>query len=625
MSLFTEFKTAANWILLKYLQVFLIKHLLNHISIREMEEKGPPVMSSENHGSWDSMGKNLQKPQFLSKCLNREKTAAPKKKGPDPTIHCKTCHEEFATLVQGSWAGLTISKETEEQKRQRKKCVDCRKGNDASKLVCRLCDKSIVKANSSNSSGGPDFAVGGSKLHSSLEEHMRSAEHTQREIVLNYYKEFASIKGFNWAKDVDAKYLKFFLNVLQAKAVHEKITQICCLSALTNSLEISPSMYASLYKHLDYLIRHQVNNFACFLCTSCFFTWKELQEHVLTQQHIGEQAVWASRLQNTLISRKAVLCAECDIFVEDDNLDAHRDHELPETVKLQEPKRAKRKSGGRADITEEEEEEVEAEEEEWEEWVETQEDEIEEESSDSSAASSPQKSSNARSSSSPAKTSIQSSPSPEPSKSKTSPKNSKVVEARSSLEASLKLDEKTASMDTVPSVETQTSSSEKDVPNVDQGLKDLDDLMEKESSEKARPAKRIKLEKVSHADAENPTEPEDIPDYVYFCLDCEAESGNSEEELKSRFPLSIDLAGHINATSHQNFSPIKETVKVKLNNLSYTSEHNATIIKKWRRLVKDGDITSIKYSPPRKCKKCDMVFEDSVDMFKHIKSSHIEI
>ena len=81
---------------------------------------------------------------------------------------------------------------------------------------------------------------------------------------------------------------------------------------------------------------------------------------------------------NTLISRKAVLCAECDIFVEDDNLDAHRDHELPETVKLQEPKRAKRKSGGRADITEEEEEEVEAEEEEWEEWVETQEDEIEE-------------------------------------------------------------------------------------------------------------------------------------------------------------------------------------------------------------------------------------------------------
>ena len=610
---------------LKYLQVFLIKHLLNHISIREMEEKGPPVMSSEKSTSWDSMGKTLPKPQFLSKCLNREKSAAPKKKGPDSTIHCKTCHEEFATLVQGSWAGLTISKETEEQKRQRKKCVDCRKGNDASKLVCRLCDKSIVKGNS-NSAGGPEFAVGGSKLHSSLEEHMRSAEHTQREIVLNYYKEFASIKGFNWAKDVDAKYLKFFLNVLQAKAVHEKITQICCLSALTNSLEISPSMYASLYKHLDYLIRHQVNNFACFLCTSCFFTWKELQEHVLTQQHIGEQAVWASRLQNTLISRKAVLCAECDIFVEDDNLDAHQDHELPETVKLQEPKRTKRKSGGRADITEEEEEEVEAEEEEWEEWVEPQEDEIEEESSDSSAASSPQKSSDARISSSPEKISKESSPSTEPSMSKTSPKKSKTNETGLPLlkKASLKLNDETPPMAADPAIETQSPTVDREVPDVDQGLKDLDNLMEKESSEKERPAKRIKLEKVSHKDEETfPAEV--VPDYVYFCLDCEAQSGNSEEELKSRFPLSIDLAGHINATSHQNFSPIKETVKVKLNNLSYTSEHNATIIKKWRRLVKDGEITSIKYSPPRKCKKCDAIFEDSVDMFKHIKSSHIEM
>ena len=103
--------------------------------------------------------------------------------------------------------------------------------------------------------------------------------------------DFARIKGFNWEKDVDGKNLKFFLNVLQAKAVHENITQICCLSALSSSLEISPSLYGSLYKHIDNLIRcshlhisvqhiflrHKVNNFACFLCTLCFLTWKELQ------------------------------------------------------------------------------------------------------------------------------------------------------------------------------------------------------------------------------------------------------------------------------------------------------------------------------------------------------------
>ena len=594
--------------------MYLIKHLLNHISIREMEEKGPPVMSWERQlsSAMDSLGKEKRKP-----------TPQPKKKGPDATIHCKSCNEEFASLVQGSWAGLAISNETEaqRQRREKKKCAVCQKGNDASKLVCRLCDKAIVKA---NSSGGPDFAVGGAKLYSTLEEHMRSAEHTQREIVLNYYKEFASIKGFNWTKDVDAKNLKFFLNVLQAKAVHEKITQICCLSALTNSLDISPSMYASLYKHLDYLIRHQVSNFACFLCMCCFFTWKELQEHVLTQQHIGEQEVWASRLQNTLISRKAVLCAECDMFVEDDHLDVHRDHELPETVKPQEPKRTKRKSGGRADITEEEEEEVEAEEEEWEEWVESQEGGMEEESSDSSAANSPEKQLDPRSSISPDEISLQSTSPTEPSKSlKTKTDETEVTLLN---EVSSKPNEEETFTDTVPSEQTSTQSKRK-VPEVDQGLKDLDDLMEKESSEKARPAKRIKLEKASHnTDPETPRGTEEVfPDYFYFCLDCEAESLTPEEEIKSRFPLSIDLAGHINATGHQNFSPIKDKVGVKLNNLSFSSEHNTTIIKKWRRLVKDGEITTIKYSPPRKCKKCDKIFEDSVDMFQHIKSSHIEM
>ena len=585
--------------------MYLIKHLLNHISIREMEEKGPPVMTRE-------------RPSTLDAPTNQTQQRSSKKKGPDSAIHCKTCHEEFATLVKGSWAGLSISKQTEEQKKERKKCADCRRGHDASKLVCKLCDKKIVMG---NSSGGPDYAVGGSKLHSSLEEHMRSAEHTQREIVLNYYKEFANIKGFNWAKDVDAKNLKFFLNVLQAKAVHEKITQICCLSALTNSIDISPSMYASLYKHVDHLIRHQVNNFACFLCTSCFFTWKELQEHVLTQEHISEQSVWASRLQNTLIPRKAVLCAECDVFVEDDGLDAHREHELPETVKPQDPKQKDRKSGGRADITEEEEEEVEAQEEEWEEWVEPPEEEIEEEeeeTSDSSGADSPQKV-EAPSSVPPA---VQSSSVPEPPVSNQPPDKSQTNEDGLSL---LKEPTTSSSVDKVPPTQEPTPSAERGTSEIDQGLKDLDNLMEKESSEQPRPAKRIKLEKVSNNEDDDKNQTEADTDYFYFCMDCEDEENNVDDELKTRFPLSIDLAGHINTTSHQNFAPIKDKMNIKLKNVSFSSEHNAIVIKNWRRLVKDGDITSFKYSPAKKCSKCESVFEDSLDMFKHIKSSHMEM
>ena len=121
--------------------------------------------------------------------------------------------------------------------------------------------------------GDTEYIIGGSKLHKTLEEHLLSEEHRQviihlkinfaeayfffiqREIVFYYYLDFARIKGFNWEKDVDAKNLKFFLTVLQAKAVHENITQICCLSALSSSLEISPSLYGSLYKHIDNLIR----------------------------------------------------------------------------------------------------------------------------------------------------------------------------------------------------------------------------------------------------------------------------------------------------------------------------------------------------------------------------------
>ena len=149
--------------------------------------------------------------------------------------------------------------------------------------------------------------------------------------------------------------------------------------------------------------------------------------------------------------------------------------------------------------------------------------------------------------------------------------------------------------------------------------------MEKESSEQPRPAKRIKLEKVSNNEDDDKNQTEADTDYFYFCMDCEDEENNIDDEIKTRYPLSIDLAGHINTTSHQNFAPIKDKMNLKLKNVSFSSEHNAIVIKNWRRLVKDGDITRFKYSPAKKCSKCDSVFEDSLDMFKHIKSSHMEM
>ena len=87
--------------------------------------------------------------------------------------------------------------------------------------------------------------------------------------------------------------------------------------------------------------------------------------------------------------------------------------------------------------------------------------------------------------------------------------------------------------------------------------------MEKESSEQLRPAKRIKLEKVSNNEDDDKNQTEADTDYFYFCMDCEDEENNVDDELKTRFPLSIDLAGHINATGHQNFAPIKYKMNVK--------------------------------------------------------------
>ena len=167
-----------------------------------------------------------------------------------------------------------------------------------------------------------------------------------------------------------------------------------------------------------------------------------------------------------------------------------------------------------------------------------------------------------------------------------------------------------------------SNESLKPLTETEEGLKELDILMEKEQVEKVRPSKRIRLEKAS------PTSSEDLDtastDYFYYCLDCEALHNDPNDPLKTRFPITIDMAGHIASTNHQKFAPIKTTMGVRMSNVSLKVEHNKTVIKKWRRLVKDGDIPAVRYTLPRKCKKCDEVLEDSVDMFKHIKEAHID-
>ena len=118
-------------------------------------------------------------------------------------------------------------------------------------------------------------------------------------------------------------------------------------------------------------------------------------------------------------------------------------------------------------------------------------------------------------------------------------------------------------------------------------------------------------------------ESESVP-YFYFCLDCEKKSFDNSEFNNPRVPISINLAGHIKETNHTNFVPIDDRTKIQVKNISFNPEFNKLIIKKWKRLIKDGDITEVKYSTPRTCNKCNFVFEDAIDMFKHIKDFHVD-
>ena len=126
-------------------EVLTIKHMLSHISIKNMVPYDSRLPQAEG-----SSKASLPRYQIATNSTVSSlalKTLAPsvkktlKRKGPNPKIHCKSCQEEFAELVcsgtKGSWVQLSISREKTEGRSNRKSCSQCRKGTDASKLVCR--------------------------------------------------------------------------------------------------------------------------------------------------------------------------------------------------------------------------------------------------------------------------------------------------------------------------------------------------------------------------------------------------------------------------------------------------------------------------------------------------------
>ena len=121
-------------------------------------------------------------------------------------------------------------------------------------------------------------------------------------------------------------------------------------------------------------------------------------------------------------------------------------------------------------------------------------------------------------------------------------------------------------------------------------------------------------------------ESEDVR-YYYFCLDCETHEGNKQtcsHVNHPRCPISMDIASHMVKTNHQNFIPIQNKVGLRVQNISFNSDLHKTVLKKWKQLVKDGDITQVDYEQPRQCGKCGLTFSDAIEMFKHIKEDHVK-
>ena len=91
---------------------------------------------------------------------------------------------------------------------------------------------------------------------------------------------------------------------------------------------------------------------------------------------------------------------------------------------------------------------------------------------------------------------------------------------------------------------------------------------------------------------------------------------------QTRCPISMDIAKHIESRGHTNFVPISGGCTVKIRNLSFSADHHKIVVKKWKRLIRDGDITEVNYDIPRTCGKCKAVIPDAIEMFKHIRQRH---
>ena len=392
---------------------------------------------------------------------------------------------------------------------------------------------------------------------------------------------YSKARGFR----IDDGYLptnyKFFILALKAFAVtNEAMTVMYCLSLLMSILEISMKQYNDLYKHVDRLANEPIPNYLCYSCNYAEYGLIScLSKHVQSEEHCKSVA----RLAND--SNEYLFCSGCGKFFNSDSIMVHADHFLEDRT-------------NEAEYMDEEDED----------------DEVD-----------------------------------KPVAKKRRVMEDIVDKYRNDLK---KYDCKITKV---------TGADELDDPDDPEGTIEIEDAVELDDDSDKDPDYDTKEDGKNEEDNEEEEEFHEIEDnlsedehneskdsdsddhenelenndnkgekdvqYYYFCLDCEEEHSGphkKSKQLKStRYPISMDIAEHMTKKKHTNFVPIKNLVGVQIQNLSFNQEMHKTVIKKWKQLVKDGDITDVSYSQPRKC-KCGLHFSDAIDMFKHIKDVHIK-
>ena len=479
------------------------------------------------------------------------------------SMECKICKKPIAKMLNGNDSQIFTT-----LKNHNKQCWS------QGKLTCRVCNTTVYVTKDKSS-----------KSLKSIKEHLDLDEHKEKNKMYNLLKDvYCKARGFSVNDGFIVSNYKFFILALKAYAMHhEGMTVSNCLSMLMSILEISQKQYKDLYRHVDMLYKEPTPNYLCYCCNYAEYgRISGLSRHIQGPEHL--QALARLSKDNLVVlnsSDEYLSCSKCGMFFNSDNIMDHADHIIEISKEV----------------------------------------ENEEEESDGEKQSPDQK------------------------------KRKLVMNIVNEYDEDL-VD---ISQEEPENIETGGIADSVDDPNFvpkeaeevekdeEQYVLDDDEFISSEkqegelSSENGSSSSREPRDKADDSNclislAEKEDSDKDLSDeqYYYFCLDCEKESSScyssSNELLKNnpKFPLSMDIAKHMRTKNHQNFVPIRKRLSINVQNLSFNSAYHKTIIKRWKKLVRDEEISDVTYSQPRICRKCNIPMNDAIDMFKHIRDVHMK-